>query len=367
MCRSKRRRFGISQASPIALATLLLLISQTNSAEQQSADASVLQTPQVLKFAAPPPMKVASAAQIDPASLIRIPVTVIDDAGRCVESLSARDFSLSIDGEESQIAWFKPNRATAAALGVLVDISQSMAPKSWSGGSFSKLPIVQDAIGTVLEKLDAHDNVFLATFARRFHMLDDFTTDRRDLEERLPLLRVTDQLDDFDGSGIYESVMKGIAVLTHAPKTCDRRALLVFTDGGDSSSHGADDVIAKAQFSGVTVYNVIVQGFKIEADSFSIRSGMGRIAAETGGLTFVVNMWRDRDRIESAVDQIASELDNQYVLGFPVQPWTSNALPVELTLLHHPGMRVRAPHVVRFRPGDFIRQASAPPPQTLPE
>ena len=31
-------------------------------------------------------------------------------------------------------------------------------------------------------------------------------------------------------SGIYESVMKGITVLAHAPKTCDRRALLVFTN-----------------------------------------------------------------------------------------------------------------------------------------
>ena len=105
-------------------------------------------------------------------------------------SLSARDFSLSVDGEESPIAWFRPNRATAAALGVLVDISQSMEFRSFSGRTFSKLPFVQDAIKTVIDRLDAHDNIFLATFARRFHMLDDFTTDHDDLEERLPMLRV---------------------------------------------------------------------------------------------------------------------------------------------------------------------------------
>ena len=362
-----KRRFGISQAYPIAFAMLSILIARSNSVAQQDREANVLQTPQVLNFAGPPTKNATSAPSIDPATLIRIPVTVIDDAGRCVESLQARDFSLSIDGEDRPIAWFKPNRATAAALGVLVDISQSMAFRSFSGRTYSKLPIVQDAIEEILDKLDAHDNLILATFARRFHILDDFTTDHRDLEERLPMLRVADQLDDFDGSGIYESLMKGISVLAHAPRTCDRRALLVFTDGGDSSSHGADDVIAKAQFAGVTVYNIVVQGFKIETDVFSIRSGLGRIAAETGGLTFTVNMWRDRDLIGSAVNEIASELDNQYVLGVPVQQWTSNALPVELTLLHHPGLRIRAPRVVRFRPSDFVHEASAPPVQILPE
>ena len=141
----------------------------------------------------------------------------------------------------------------------------------------------------------------------------------------------------------------------------------MFTDAGDTSSHGADDVIAKAQFAGVTVYNIIVLGFPIETDMLSIRNGMGRIAAKTGGLTFIVNLWNDRDRVGSATDEIVSELDNQYVLGFSVPPWGPSALPVELMLRHHPGMRARAPRVVRFRPDDLIRQASAPTLRILPE
>jgi VWFA-related protein len=365
---SNRRRFGIREAFPVALAALLVLMSEIDSSAQQTAAANVLQMPQVFSSAPLSAMKVASAPQIDPETLIRIPVTVLDNAGRCVESLSARDFSLSVDGEESPITWFRPNRATAAALGVLVDISQSMAFKSFHGGTISKLPLVQAALKMVVDKLDAHDNLFLATFARRFHMIEDFTIDHSGVEERLSMLHVTDQLDDFDGSGIYESMLKGITVLAHAPKTCDRRALLVFTNAYcDTSTHGADDVIAKAQFAGVTVYNIIVLGFAHETDMFSIRNGMGRIAAETGGLTFIVNRWSDRDRIVSDTDEIASELDNQYVLGFSVSPWGSNALPVELMLPHHPGLRTRAPHVVRFRPDDLLRQSATPPLRILPE
>jgi VWFA-related protein len=368
MCPSIRRRFGIRELFPIALVALLVLISEIDSSAQQNLDANILQTPQVFRFAAPSAVNVASALRIDPEALIRIPVTVIDDAGRCVESLSARDFSLSVDGEESPIAWFRPNRATTAALGVLVDISQSMAFKSFSGKTFSKLPLIQAAIKTVVDKLDSHDDVFLATFARRFHVIDDFTTDHRALQERLSMLHVTDQLDDFDGTGIYESMIKGVIVLTHAPKSCDRRALLVFTDGDcDTSIHGDDDVIAKAQFAGVTIYNIVVLGFPHESAALSIQKGLGRIAAETGGLTFRVNGWSERDSIVSAADKIASELDNQYVLGFSVSPWGPGALPVELMLPHHPGMRARAPRVVRFRPDDLIRRASAPPLRILPE
>jgi len=369
MCRLRSRRFGTRGVFPVTIVALLVLGSQLDSSAQQNLDANTLQMPQVFQFAAPSALNVISPPQIDPEALVRIPVTVLDDAGRCVESLSARDFSLSVDGEESPIASFQPNHATAAALGVLVDISQGMEFKSFSGRTFSELPFVQDAIKMIVDKLYQHDNVFLATFARRFHMMGDFTSDHHDLEQRLTMLRVTDQLDDFDASGIYESVMKGITVLAHAPKTCERRALLVFTNAYcDTSTHGADDVIAKAQFAGVTVYNVIVPSFFHRSERYSISNEMRRIAIETGGLTFLVKDSSAEDFIASRTDEIASELDNQYVLGFPVSPWGPTALPVELILPHHPGMRARAPHVVRFRPDDFIHQIAAPPPlRILPE
>jgi VWFA-related protein len=367
---SNRRRLGRWKVLVFAPLALLLILDR-DSCAQQTLDNSTLQTPQVFRFNPPPVPALVEAAptsQIDPASLLRIPVTVVDKAGQCVPSLRAGDFSLDVDGQESPIKLFRPNRATAAALGVLVDISQSMSFKSWHGGMISKLPFIQDAVHKVIDLLDVHDNVFLATFARRFHMLDDFTSDHDALDERLPMLRVTDQLDDFGGSGIYESLMKGIAVLNHAPKTCDRRALVVFTDGGDTSTHGVDDVIARAQFASVTIYDIIVQGYSHEMDALAIRDGIGRIAAETGGLTFIVNGGRESDPIGVATEEIVAELDNQYLLGFPAPQngASGNVLPVELMLRNHPGLLVRAPRAVRFRSEEFIRKALAQA-STLPE
>src|SRR5579872_1999953 len=127
MCRSRRRRFGIRDSFrfPAAVVALLLLASSIESRAQQSTYPNVLQTPQVLGLASTRPlMKIAPpVARIDPRPMMHIPVAVIDDAGRYVKSLDARDFSLSVDGEESPIAIFRP--ASSAALGILVDISQS--------------------------------------------------------------------------------------------------------------------------------------------------------------------------------------------------------------------------------------------------
>jgi len=182
------------------------------------------------------------------------------------------------------------------------------------------------------------------------------------------MLRLTEQLENFSGDGIYESMLEGIAKLAHAPQGSDRRALLVFTnDFCDSSTHGVEDVIAKAQFCRVTVYNVIVQGFSHETEMAPIRDGLGRIAAETGGLTFVINGHSDGDRINPTTDKITSEVDNQYVLGFSVSPWSPHALPVELMLRHHPGMRARAPWVVRFGANDLNSRVTPSPAPTVPE
>ena len=124
-------------------------------------------------------------------------------------------------------------------------------------------------------------------------------------------------------------------------------------------------MIAKAQFAGVTIYNIVIRGFPIEADPFTIRTGPGRIASETGGLSFVVN-WRDEHLLASAIDSIASDVDNQYLLGFDVSPWSPGLLSVELMLRNHPELHTRAPRVVRFRPQDIANDLP-PPLRILPE
>ena len=374
MRRFNRRPFGIRKILPptiiVVVILLISLLFEIDAIAQQAPDPTVLQMPQVFSYAAAAAplvnLNLAQPPKIDddPDGLLTIPVSVTDDGGQCVHSLSANDFSLSIDGDQSAIQWFREAPATSAALGILVDISKSMEFKSFSGRTFSKLPTAQAMVRMLIHSLGDNDSVFLATFARRFHMLQGFTTSRVEMDERIPLLEATNQLDDCDGTGIFESMIKGVKVLAHAPKASARKALLVITDGDlDTSSHGIEDAIAKAQFAGVTIYNIVVFGFPHEVEATAIRQGLARIADETGGLTFIVN-WR-QDAMEAS-SSIASDLDSQYVLGFTVPAFSSGALPVELMLRNHPKMRARAPRVVRFLP-DQTHQVALPPLAILPE
>ena len=362
MAPSIRRRFGMREGIPAALLCLLIAFAPTTSSAQQDLGANILQAPQVVRFGMPMPLNLPPPPQIDPSSLINIPVTVIDHHGRCVDSLDAGDFSLRVDGWASPIALFRRNRATAAALGVLVDISEGMSSQLWSGPFISKIPSATDAVESLLQRLDSHDRVFLAAFARRFHIIEDFTADHRAIEQRLLMVRPADR-SERDADGIYESMIKGIAVLANASKPDDRRALLVFTSAlYDTSTHGVEDVIARAQFAGVTVYNVVLLGFKHDADPSWIRSSIGRIAAETGGQTFIVN-WRDEGDILDAAAEVTAELDSQYVVGFAPMPSRDGVLGVNLTMSDQ-SLSVHAPRAVRFRRDRFKSQLLS---ELLPE
>jgi len=365
MCPSRGRRFGLHSALPIVLAILLLSFGAGDCSAQQDPGVNFMQTPQVVRFSAPmllsapPPVP-----RIDPATLLRFPVTVIDAHGHCIDSLNAKDFSLSINGRQDQIELFHRNRTTSAALAILVDVSDGMSFRSWHGGKslhggvISKVPLARDAVAAVLERIDAHDDMFLASFARRFHIIQDFSADRHGIEDRLAMLRPSDDPEDRNGDGIYEGMIKGITALAHASKSYDRRALMVFTsDLYDTSTHGIEDVIARAQFAGVTVYNIVVLGFEFDAEESLVRSNLGRIAAETGGHTFIVR-WRDYGDILDAAAEITAELDSQYILGFAPVPSNDNVEGVDLTV-NDPTLYAHAPKAVRYRPDKLPKKLSA--------
>ncbi len=311
-------------------------VAQSNVAQSKAAD-----------LAPPAPAQDGDAGP-DSSRHVRIPVTVVDGAGHYSQALSAHDFALRVDGDEQPVEFLWRDAGTPAAVGILVNISKDMEAKTWRRPP--KMGQAGTAADLLVGALSAYDNIFLAAFARRFHVLEAYTTDHPSIDERIALLRVTDELDDL-GDGFYESIIKGVTALAHAPAVCERRALVVITnDADDTSHHGADDAIAKAQFAGAVIYEIVIVSPR--EDLASVQQRLGRIARETGGAAYLVNWTGDRDRLISAVTSIASEIDNQYMLGFAVSPWSPLALSIELEVVSHPGMNARAPLVVRFHPAN---------------
>jgi hypothetical protein len=194
-------------------------------------------------------------------------------------------------------------------------------------------------------ELKERDPILLGWFARRLHVLEEFTTDRATIEERLPYLEQRPTVFD-DGTALYESIIKGITILEHGPS--ERRALVVITGTADDCSRrGVEDIIARAEFARVMIYAIILAGGAYPTFS-TVHDALSRVTSATGGDLYVVYARGDRPDMMRTAESIAAGVDRDYMLGFPFVLDGNNILPVELSLVNHPGMHVRTLRTLRF-------------------
>lgn len=339
MSRQFPRRLGawfVLSTGP--LAAILVLIAASAASAQKLTARNVLQMPQAP--AQPAPLHSPPPPSDQPRT--NLPVIVADRSGHPVEWLSGRDFSLRVGGDDREVQGVRHGRDAPAAIGIITDVSVSMR---WRIGQ------ARDAIRLLALTLGGRNPIFLAGFARHFHLIEPYTSDASSLDRRLTDVAVSYEFGD-EGTALYDSIIKGTTVLAHGPSS--RRALVAITDGQDTISwHGVEDAIAAAQRSGVVVYILVVErppihdyflGFD-DSGSYLYRDTLFRICAASGGRGFMVY---NPDSVTRAAQQIASDLDSQYVLEFAASTNEGDAQSVELFVKNHPGMQVRAPQVVRL-------------------
>lgn len=335
-----------------SLAAILVPIAPPASLAQTGTSRNVLVMPQAQARAGaapsqPLPPPVAPLA----GNSIGIPVTVADESGNPVESLSEHDFSLRIGGDDRQVRFIRNGREQPAAIGIITDVSESMGNFPYSG--FSIWVAEERSLARMLvAKLGGKNPAFLAGFARHFHLIEPYTTDRSLLERGIAEIRATAQYGD-EGTALYDSIMKGIMVLAHGPSP--RRILIALTDGKDNISwHHVEDAVVAAQRSNVAVYLLVIERAAFHSGPFGwqdsgdrmYRDTLFRISTETGGRGFVVY---DPRTISRAALAIAAEVNGQYLVEFASLSLDDDGEPVELFVKNHPGLQVRAPRVVRLR------------------
>lgn len=345
MSRHLMRRLGAwSVFSKGPLGLILILVIATAASAQNAARRNVLQMPQAPRPQSPAQPAAFRAPPGAPGQpQLSIPVIVSDGSGNPVEWLSERDFSLLIGGDDREVNAVRHGRDEPAALGIITDVSMSM---KWRIGK------AREIINLLALTLGGRNSIFLAGFARHFHLIEPYTSDRSALDRRVPDLGISYEFGD-EGTALYDSIIKGTIVLAHGPSA--RRALVVITDGQDTISwHGVDDALAAAERSGVVVYVLVlarppIHVFLLGVDdsgSELYRDTLFRICRESGGRGFMVS---NPPSISRAAQQIASDIDSQYVLQFAAGQSDSDAAQsVELFVRNHPGLHVRAPQVVRL-------------------
>jgi Ca-activated chloride channel family protein len=244
--------------------------------------------------------------------LVVFSATAVDSHGRPVTDLRREDFRIYEEGRRQTIAHFHDGRDLPARILLLVDASGSMAEER-------KVASARKAAGQILDVLRPEDQVALAGFDSRYFGLVAFTRDREAVRRRL------DEVTPFGSTALHDALDRGARdIASHGE---GRRAVVVITDGVDTSSQKApEEVIERSRALDVPIYAVSVVsplddptsplflGKKETAAAAAAgRETLDRYAALSGGASFRVS---DLLGLQRAADRIANELKHQYRLGW---------------------------------------------------
>ena len=275
--------------------------------------------------------------------LINVTASVTDVGGRFVRGLQKDDFTVYEDSQRQEITHFSAER-TPVSLGIVLDTSDSMDGE--------KIQAAKAALNRFLfDLLDPEDEIFLYTFDDDPRLLQGWTTDRQALSRSISRIRT-------DGAtAMYDAVAEAIPLASRGRH--QKKAIVLISDGNDTSSH--TPLVDLKQL--VRESEVMIYAIGIDGESRSImqppsqprppvrmppmpipfpggprrpggrpqiqwppRPGGGAasdrvnsvalrdLTDDSGGRTEIIREPRD---LNPATEGIASELSQQYYLGYP--------------------------------------------------
>jgi len=172
-------------------------------------------------------------------ALVAIPVSVTDHDGKFVPNLYKRDFRLYEDGVEQEIEAFE-SVETPFHVALLIDTSNS---------TMFKMDEIQDAALSFIRQLRRGDEVLIMSFDSKVRIHCDFTTNQDEMRRAIFETRTG------GSTKLYEAVDK---VVDRLEQIQGRKAIVLFTDGVDTSSRRANyqNTLDKVEESGALVYPI---------------------------------------------------------------------------------------------------------------
>jgi VWFA-related protein len=246
--------------------------------------------------------------------LVVLPVTVTDDRGRLITDLAQERFVIYDDGRRQQLAAFSSDDAPVS-IALVIDDSGSMRTKIGevvaAALAFARASHPEDEL-LVIE----FNDVVRDTLDGR-HIS---AADTPELGAALQTLRPAGQ------TALYDALIDGLEHLDGSSRS--RRVLVLVSDGGDNVSRATlDDVLYRAQRSGVTIYSI---GLFDDTATDSNPDVLKRLAGATGGERFLP---KSAGPLLKACQTIAREIRSSYTIGYvpPERDGRFHRLRVELT------------------------------------
>jgi VWFA-related protein len=223
-----------------------------------------------------------------------VTVNVLDSLGQPVRGLDESNFRLTgALADEATITSVEnvSDDDLSFAVVLVIDISDSM----------TGLPITRakEAAQLFVQSIGPNDPVAIYTFASRFHLVQDYTTDKGALSAAI------DSLGTAGRTGLYEGAYNAVQLAAASPTS--RRAMVLLSDGaeyGGVSHVGRDAALEEARNRGVPVYTVGL-GYGID------RSYLEQLSNGTNG-RFIESP--DPEQLTQIYGDLAALLRSQYVV-----------------------------------------------------
>lgn len=235
--------------------------------------------------------------------MVSLNVTVADGQGRHVTDVEQSEFQVFENGILQEIAVFSRHQ-NPIALTLLLDSSASME---------YKLPTLQAAAAEFVRRLKPDDLAQVIDFDSEIAIRQAFTSNHQELERGIRQTRPG------GATALHNAIYTALAELRKVDlgtvENPRRRALIVFSDGVDTSSLlSFDELLDEAKRAETAIYTIGLRDERSERAGFRTPEYVLRqLAMETGGQAFFP---AHIDELAGVYGRIADELANQYSLGY---------------------------------------------------
>ena len=227
--------------------------------------------------------------------LVLVNASVTDSDSRRVMGLHRENFTLWENKIEQDIKYFS-SEEVPVSVGIILDLSESMK---------SDDAMARGALASFLRRGSQEDEYFLIKFSGRAEIAHDFTTSVDEVKNSVFLSPVR------GNTALFDAVYLGIEKLREARNP--KKVLLLITDGEDNHSrYSFSDVLERVKELDIQIYAVGFAPF----GTWKVRTGetvLKELAQWTGGKAFFAG---NAAKIEEICSLIATEIKNQYVLGY---------------------------------------------------
>lgn len=272
-------------------------------------------------------------------STVAVYATVTDRGGQLVRGLTRDDFDVYDNDVRQELTVLSTTLQPITAV-LLVDTSASMS---------LTLDLARQAAEQFIIRMMPGDRARIGNFSDAINLGRPFTGDRDAL-----LKAFRDDLQIGNPTRLWDAVGETLTALSDES---GRRVVVMFTDGQDTaSSSDAQSVIDRARAEDVMIYCVQIRSRvspTLELDILGSRTNQNLrdarnrpqpatvlrgLSTQTGGLHFTLT---HNDDVNATFTQVATELHQQYLLGFT--PQLADGRVHELTVrVKQPRLQVRA-------------------------